>query len=117
MRDERLYLQDMLESITRIERYLAQVDRAGFFQETLFQDAIIRNLAIIGEAVKNLSELTRHKQSQIPWPEIMRMRDRLTHHYFRVDLEIVWETATRNLVELKSAVRELVEELENGEDT
>lgn len=89
MRLELLYLKDILEAVARIERYLAQIDRVRFFQETLYQDAIIRNLEIIGEAVKNISEPTRQKRPQIPWPEMRRMRDRLTHRYFRVDLDIV----------------------------
>ena len=89
MRHERLYLNDVLEAIERVESYLAPVDRATFFQETLRQDAVVRNLEIIGEAVKNISEVTRLKQPQMPWQAIARVRDRLAHHYFRVDLEIV----------------------------
>ena len=112
MRLERLYLKDIIEAIERIERYLASIDRATFFEETLWQDAVVRNLEIIGEATKQISEATRLKQSHVPWQAIARMRDRLAHHYFRVDLEIVWKTATQELPVLKAAVAELLKELE-----
>jgi len=112
MRREVLYLKDILDAIARIERYLTQVERATFFQETILQDAVVRNLEIIGEAVKNLPETIRQKQPQTPWQAMRRMRDRLAHHDFRVDLEIVWETATQDLTALKVAVTQLIKELE-----
>lgn len=117
MRRELLYLEDIVKAIERIERYLFQVERDRFFAEELLQDGVVRNLEIIGEAAKNISEETRQRQSQVPWPEIMRMRDRLAHHYFRLDLEIVWETATQNLSALKEAVTTLLKEIENGENS
>ncbi len=70
MRSERERLLDILEAIERIERYLSQVERDRFFSEELLQDGVVRNLEIIGEAVKNISDATRQRQSQIPWPEI-----------------------------------------------
>ncbi len=116
MRRELLYLKDIIEAIERIDRYLSQVERERFFAEELLQDGVVRNLEIIGEAVKNIPDSTRQSRPQIPWQEIMRMRDRIAHHYFRIDLEIVWETATRNLSVLKEAVVTLIEDIENGEN-
>ena len=116
MRRELLYLKDIIEAIERIDRYLTQVERDRFFAEELLQDGVVRNLEVIGEAAKNIPDSIRQGRPQIPWREIMRMRDRITHHYFRIDLEIVWETATQNLSVLKEAVVTLIEEIENGEN-
>ncbi len=112
MRHELLYLKDVIEAIERIERYLVSAGRETFFAETIWQDAIVRNLEIIGEATKQISEATRLRRPHVPWQAIARMRDRLAHHYFRVDLEIVWKTATQELPVLKAAVAELLKELE-----
>jgi uncharacterized protein with HEPN domain len=68
------------------------------------QDAVIRKLEIIGEAVKQLSDATRQRQPEIPWRQIAGMRDRLTHNYFGVDLVLVWRVVEHDLPALKVAV-------------
>ena len=73
------------------------------------QDAIIRKLEIIGEAVKQLTEETRARRSEIPWKQISGMRDRLTHAYFGVDLGLVWRVVERDLYTLETAVAALME--------
>jgi uncharacterized protein with HEPN domain len=72
--------------------------------ERMRQDAIIRKLEIIGEAVKQLSNVTKDRRSEIPWKQIAGMRDRLTHDYFGVDLVLVWRVIERDLPVLKAAV-------------
>ena len=72
------------------------------------QDAIIRKLEIIGEAVKQLSDGTRQRQPEIPWKQIAGMRDRLTHDYFGVDLLLVWTVVERYLAALRRAVDALL---------
>lgn len=72
------------------------------------QDAIIRKLEIIGEAVKQLSDGTRQRQPEIPWKQIAGMRDRLTHDYFGVDLLLVWTVVERDLAALRRAVDALL---------
>lgn len=86
---ETAYLKDILDCIAKLERYLAGVSQAEFLANEMLQDAVTRNLEIIGEAVKCLPETLKQKQSQIPWKQISRTRDILIHHYFRVDLQIV----------------------------
>jgi uncharacterized protein with HEPN domain len=76
------------------------------------QDAIIRKLEVISEAVKQLSEETRRQQPGIPWRQIASMRDHLTHAYFGVDLGLVWRVIERDLQPLDAAVAELLKGLE-----
>ena len=72
------------------------------------QDAVIRKLEIVGEAVKRISETTRARRPEIPWKQIAGMRDRLTHHYVGVDLGLVWRVVERDLQPLNIAVDELL---------
>jgi uncharacterized protein with HEPN domain len=72
------------------------------------QDATIRNLEIIGEAAKSLSEATRSRRADIPWRQIAGMRDKLIHQYFGVNLELVWSTVEIEIPRLKKAVEELL---------
>lgn len=112
MRHELAYLDDILECIALIESYLDGVDEATFQANRLLQDGVVRNLEVIGEAAKSLPETVRQKQPQIDWRNIMRMRDKLAHHYFRIHLQIIWATATQELAPLKLAVAELLKELD-----
>lgn len=102
--DDRLYLHHILDAIVRIESYLNGVDAPQFQSTPLLQDGVIRQLEIIGEAAKRLSESLREQTSSVPWRKIMGMRNKLTHDYMGVDLEAVWLTAHEELRELKSAV-------------
>ncbi len=112
MHRELAYLDDILECVAQVEQYLIGVDEATFQTNRLLQDAVARNLEIIGEAAKSLPQDVKQKQPQIDWRNIARMRDKLIHHYFRVNLQIIWSTATQDLTPLKIAVTELIKELE-----
>ena len=85
MKDDRIYLGHVLEAIHDIEQY-ASAGRDVFMTDKMRQDALIRKLEVIGEAVKNLSETVKQRRPDIPWRQIAGMRDRLTHDYFGVDL-------------------------------
>lgn len=74
----------------------------------MVQDAVIRNLEVIGEAAKSLSDPVRDATPGIPWTDIAGMRDRLIHHYHQVDLDLVWQTVTRDLEALQAAVGSLL---------
>jgi uncharacterized protein with HEPN domain len=99
----------MLESIHRITTYIAGMTYESFVTDTKTQDAVIRNLEILGEATKNLTEETRAKYPNIPWSSMTKTRDRLVHHYFGVNLDIVWQVITLELPRL-------VAELQRGAD-
>jgi uncharacterized protein with HEPN domain len=103
--DIRLFYEDIIESIDRILRYTAGMTYEEFVSDTKTQDAVIRNLEILGEAVKNLPDVFKEQYPDVPWRVISRMRDRLIHHYFGVSLEIVWETIQTDIPALREQLR------------
>jgi uncharacterized protein with HEPN domain len=103
---DELYLLHILDAIARIERYVA-VGHAEFMAATHWQDAVIRQLEIIGEAVKKLSPEATRRRPDIPWRRIAGMRDFLIHNYMAVDLEAVWQVTEDDLPKLRRAVEEL----------
>lgn len=107
MSGDSLYLRHILEAIGKIERY-ARVGRAEFMEATHWQDAVIRQLEIIGEAVKHLGPETVGQQPEIPWRDIAGMRDVLIHNYMGVDLDAVWKVTEVDLPRLRRAVEELL---------
>lgn len=110
-RDDTVYLRHMLDAIAKVEEYLQGVDEKRFAQNTLLQDGVIRQLEIIGEAVKRLSPDLRGRYAGISWKDIAGMRDKLIHDYFGVDLEAVWTTATEDILVFKEEVRRILKEL------
>ena len=99
-RADRDFLSDVQEAIRRITAYTTTMTYESFLADTRTQDAVIRNLEIIGEATKNLSDELRAKHSEIPWKGMAGVRDRLIHHYFGVNLDIVWHIVTAELPEV-----------------
>jgi uncharacterized protein with HEPN domain len=80
--------------------------------ENLVQDGTIRQLEVIGEAAKWLSEEFKEEHPDVPWRDMARMRDRLIHGYFGVDLDAVWETVDRDIPQLKKYIRDIVGKME-----
>jgi len=104
-------LRDMLEAIARIERYASQGKRA-FLQNELIQVWIIHHLQLIGEAAARLGQAFHAAYPQIPWAQIVAMRNILVHEYFGIDLEEVWTTVERDLPLLKAQITAILRELE-----
>lgn len=96
-RDPSAYLKHILDSIEAIEEYLDGVDKTEFSNNSLLRDGVVRQLEIIGEAVKNLPEPIRSDYPDVPWADIAGTRDKLIHGYFSVDVDTVWITAQRDL--------------------
>ena len=95
-RDE-LRLRHVLDAAKRIATYLQGVDELSFLTNTLLQDAVIRNLEVIGEACVNVSAELTQNNPDIPWQKASAIRNRLVHGYFDVDLRIVWQTVNESL--------------------
>lgn len=107
MKDDRLYLGHIRDAIVRIQRY-TQDGRDVFFSQEETQDAVVRNLEIIGEATKKMSESTKSRAPEVPWREIAGMRDKVIHDYAGVRLDLVWEVVERNLPPLLHATERLL---------
>lgn len=107
MRDDRVYLGHILDAIGLIESY-TRSGREEFFTNPLVRDAVLRNLEVIGEAVKNLADAVRARAPQVPWRRIAGLRDVLVHQYFGVSLPLVWEVVEQDLPELRRQVEALL---------
>jgi len=105
---DQTYLGHMLEAIARIRRYVGRRRRTGFLRNTLLQDAVIRNIEIVGEAAGRISAEFIGRTPAIPWREIVGMRHRLIHGYLLVNLDTVWEVVERDLPALERDLRALV---------
>ena len=111
--DPRLYLTHILESIQLIESYVRGIDLPAFAQDQEKQDAVVRRIDIMGEAVKNLPAGLRRANPQVPWTRIAGMRDKVIHDYMGVDAELVWTVATSLLAELKNDVQAIRDSLDD----
>ena len=96
-RDPILYLEDMVISMQRVQEYMAGLDFEHFKSDYKTVDAVIRNFEIIGEASKNLPKIIKDKYTYVPWEEMYRLRNRISHEYFGIDYRIIWDIATLQL--------------------
>jgi uncharacterized protein with HEPN domain len=108
-RDFRLYLDDILEAIHQIRTYLADQNEEAFTKDRKTQDAVIRNLEVIGEAAGNLPEPIQKGEPEIDWRKITGLRNILIHEYFGINLPIVWDVVQNKLGPLDKACRSLLE--------
>lgn len=113
-RDPRLYLDDILEALIKIERFVKDMSLGEFKQDARTVDAVVRNFEIIGEAAKQLPEDIRQSYPDVEWKEMAGMRNKLIHAYFHVNLEVVWKTARQRVPKLRSVVRRVSDDLEGG---
>ena len=108
-KDASVFLKHILESITQIEKFVEGTSKADFISSIKTQDATVRRLEIIGEATKNLPKNFREKHSDVPWSELARMRDKLIHGYFGIDLNITWDVVIKDLPDLKKKIKAILE--------
>lgn len=108
-KDPEIFLEHILESIGEIEKNTKNLSEDEFFDLVTIQDAVVRRLEIIGEAVKNLPSSFKNKHLQIPWKKIAGMRDVLIYEYFGVDIDLVWKIVNKDIPKLKKQIIELLE--------
>ena len=106
------YLRDMLDAAEKAERFVAHMDFETFQKDDKTVFAIIRALEVIGEAAKKIPASIKKKYSDIPWPDIAGMRDKLIHEYFGVNLQLVFDTVKKDLPPLRVTVSRMLEEAE-----
>jgi uncharacterized protein with HEPN domain len=110
----RAFVQHAVEAIHRVAEYTAGLDEAGFLSNALVQDAVIRNIEVMGEAARNVE---RHHPEfaklhpSIPWKDVYAMRNRVSHGYFSVDLEIVWQAIQRDIPALGEQLLRVLDEI------
>jgi len=102
------FLADTKEAVLRINAYTQDLSYEQFLEDKKTQDAVVRNLEIIGEAAKNISEELKKKYPQIRWKDLAGVRDKLIHHYFGVNFDIVWNIVKQELPELFSQLEEIL---------
>ena len=106
-----LYLRDILDAIDKIETYTSSVDFEMFSKNPMMIDAVLMNIAVIGEAAKKVPDEIKESYPEIPWKEISGMRDRIIHDYFGIDIEIVWQTVIKDIPYLKNAIKQIYKKL------
>jgi len=113
------YLGHILQAIGRIDLYTSNMHPATFMENTMVQDAVLRNIEIIGEAARNVERHhpgTAAKHPEIPWEDIYLMRNRVSHGYFSVDLDLVWKTVRGDIPVLKGQVTGLLRQIGHAPD-
>jgi len=111
MKDDRIYLLHIRDAIQHILEYTAS-GKESFFADRKTQDAVVRNLEIIGEATKRVSASIKEANPDVSWKPIAGMRDKLVHDYFGVNLQLVWDVVERDLPRLKVKISQLLSALD-----
>ncbi|MCI4624520.1 MAG: DUF86 domain-containing protein [Candidatus Magnetoovum sp. WYHC-5] len=112
-RDYRDYLYDMLSSITDIEMFIANMTYQEFINDKKTMNAVVRSIEIIDEASKVIPKSIKDMETSVPWNKIIAMRNKITHEYFGVDLNIIWNTINYDLPALKNSIQVLVNKYKN----
>jgi uncharacterized protein with HEPN domain len=108
MKDDSIFIEHILEAIDQIMDYTEGVNKEEFDTNRMRQDAVIRQIEIIGEAAKKISSTTTQKFPEIPWKQMAGMRDKLIHNYFGVDIGTVWLTVKNDIPLLQQQLKNLI---------
>jgi len=111
MKDSGLYLKDILSALEAIESFIETMSFEDFKQDDKTSSAVIRKFEIIGEAAKQVPESIKQEYAAVPWKEMAGMRDKLTHFYFGVNYELLWQTIKNRIPEIKPVIRQILQDL------
>lgn len=106
-----VYLQHIIDSANQIENYLKGFDERKFYSNALIEDAVVKRLEVIGEAIKQVSTDLRQQYPGVEWEQIAGMRNRLIHEYFAIDYYVVWIAATEEVPQLKKQIQQILDEI------
>lgn len=109
MKDNKIYLEDIISSIKKIEKYINNVSFEEFPDNEMIVDAVVRNLEIIGEAARNLDDDFKETNSHIPWRNMIGLRNIMIHEYFGIDLNIIWKIVTDDITKTKPEILKLIQ--------
>ena len=107
-RDDTVYLHPILDGIGSIEEYTKGMSENEFLSNSMAHDAVVRQIEIIGEAARNISDEFRNKHSKIPWGKMTGIRNKIIHEYFNINYAIVWDTVRDDLPSLKKSIKKLI---------
>ncbi len=108
MKNNEIYLDDIISSIKKIEKYINNVSFEEFSDNEMIVDAVVRNLEIIGEAARNLEDDFKETNSHIPWRNMIGLRNIMIHEYFGIDLNIIWKIVTDDIPKTKPEILKLI---------
>lgn len=110
-KDPFIFIKHILDNINIIQNYMKNKTKYDFIKDQKLQDAIVRRLEIIGEASKNIPSSFRKKYPETPWQNIAGLRDKLIHHYFGVDLNLIYDIVKRDLPKLKKDIEKILKNI------
>ena len=113
-RRERLFIQDILQAIQNMDRFVRNMDFQEFYKDEKTKSAVVWQIHIVGEATKNIPKSIRDKYKEVPWKYMARMRDKIAHFYFGIDYEIVWDVVKKKLSKIRPLMGKILKDLEEG---
>jgi uncharacterized protein with HEPN domain len=111
-----LFVEDILDAITWIEQFTKDMDFEQFQADEKTKTAVVKKLEILGEAAKNIPKAIRVQQKQLPWTDMAKMRDKLSHEYFGVRYDIVWKVVIEKLPGIKQGIEKMLKNLKVAEE-
>jgi uncharacterized protein with HEPN domain len=103
-----MYLEDLLLAMNRIAEYIEGLTFTDFKRDHKTADAVIRNFEIIGEAARNIPQEVKEKYQEVPWDEMYLLRNKMSHEYFGIDYEIIWDIASNYLPENRKQIEDIL---------